>query len=309
MALVPPTDEDLTNGRTADTSKGVAEIISNATAQSTGGDSAPANEARSPNGTPLSAADRINADLDRLMALYAAEREKMGAITSAEHCKHRVRWLWGQLNKIAPETQTTAAPGGLHLIDNGVTVGQDLNQVFEDLLRAMIGHVRAGGANIESLEYFAEPEPPPKAEPPSSAPYEDESHLDDEDAYEHDGLPLEQNKDRVKDKFVLLDVVATDQRLRGLPASIMVHMICRYANRHSGQAYPGNYTLADSLEVTRRGIQKAIDLLTRLGYLALTRRGGGERANVYRPEFPPGIVRLDEWPWYERRAAKMVRKR
>ena len=85
----------------------------------------------------------------------------------------------------------------------------------------------AGGAQPESKT-----EPPPKTSPPpktapASAPYEDESH---EDAFEHDGSPSEENKDRVKDKFVLLDVVATDPRLRGLPNAIMNHMVCRYAN-------------------------------------------------------------------------------
>jgi hypothetical protein len=138
----------------------------------------------------------------------------------------------------------------------------------------------------EARGALAEPKAEPKAEPPPKAapvtgdvtdgsrvtspptvpaePYDDDSHLDDDDAFDYDGTP--DNTSRVKDKFVLLDVAAHDPRVRGLPLQILTTFVCRYANRRRG-GWLSPEDEAEQLGASKNGIKKAIKVLLECGYL------------------------------------------
>ena len=62
----------------------------------------------------------------------------------------------------------------------------------------------------------------------------------------------------------------------------VAYIISGFINRERGYAWPGQATIAGLLASTRRGVQKAIDVLVDRGYLEVQIGGGRGHANEYR---------------------------
>jgi hypothetical protein len=221
-----------------------------------------------------SVASDINANLDYLATFYAATREKKGGITSAEICKGRILWLWRHLNKFAPKIQTTAEPGGLHLIEKWVADGYDLDQTFEWLLKNMIEHVKSGGPNIESLECFL-----PKAEPPpTTAPLPSADH----------SAPLGHTAG-----FFSIDLGAFRRAAAGGLNPAVAHLIlARGTGRDNRTTQWSVHAIEQRTGISRPNATKAVEDLLERGVWKTTRKG---KHPIYKAVHAPGSSALPVW--------------
>jgi len=72
-----------------------------------------------------------------------------------------------------------------------------------------------------------------------------------------------------------LERVSRDPDCRGMPLAVAVQFAARYFNATTGRAWPALATLAKTLTVGRRSVQRALDVLVETGHLKREVGGGG----------------------------------
>lgn len=83
-------------------------------------------------------------------------------------------------------------------------------------------------------------------------------------------------------RYAWLDQVVADRTISPLAFKVAYIIACRYLNRQSGDAWPTQETLARAMEVTPRGIRKALSLLVDGGHIEVARARGRGAVNRYR---------------------------
>jgi hypothetical protein len=81
-------------------------------------------------------------------------------------------------------------------------------------------------------------------------------------------------------KFEWLKALAADNGTRGIAHDIAILLALRYLNSDSHKAWPAIDTLANELNVSRRGVVDALNRLVADGWLK-RKRGGGHATTVY----------------------------